>query len=104
MTAATPPDSSSPAVLSRWRDPKGRYSTKDEPRHIHTIRYPDPLWAASVTCARVEGRKEGVSEIVRELSTAYLRPKLRAAGIAIDDDEDITAEHAAAYARACSAS
>jgi hypothetical protein len=103
MSAATPPR---PGVLRRWRDPRtGQFFMPPGAplNHIHTIRVPDPTWSVAKTLAKAERRQEGASEILREALLLRLHAELRAAGVPIGDDEEITEAHADAYSAICSA-
>jgi hypothetical protein len=64
---------------------------------VHTIRIPDSLWDIHVEQAFHEDRRDGVSEIVRDVMEVHARELLSAAGIVVDPKDPVTDEHAMRY-------
>jgi hypothetical protein len=69
------------------------------PSRVHTVLLPDSVWDVYVETAFHEQRKDGVSEIIRELVEVEGRTLLRDAGVDIADDELITDSHAERYGK-----
>jgi hypothetical protein len=69
---------------------------------VHTIRIPDPVWAILDARAEDENLRDGVSEIVRNLTDEAARGTLASFGIFIGHNK-ITQEHVERYREALEA-